>query len=118
MALQTVYNTNHQVGQLDLLTAMVAADAGLTDWWVNTGNELVVINNAGGSGITVTENLGTNASVDGLTPTARTKSIAAGKWAILGPYPPTIYNNTANSFMTLGWSAVTSVKLLVFIKNS
>lgn len=117
MALQTIYNTNHQNGLLDIVNQMTAADAGLTDTWNNTGNELVIIFNGGGGSITVTDTLPASATLDGIAPTARTHSIAAGKYALLGPYPPAIYNS-ATGLMTLTWSAVTSVKLLVFLKAS
>jgi hypothetical protein len=119
MALQTISIVNHAAGLMDIMATAVAADVALSDWWVNTGNELIFVNNAGATSITVTDTIpGSYNPPDGLSTTPRTHTIAAGKFSFLGPYPTQIYNAGSTNFMTLTWSAVASVKLLVFIKGA
>lgn len=117
MALQAITTVNHAAGVPDIVAVMSNADVGLTDWWVNSGNEQVIVFNGGGAPITVTDTLPSSFQPDGLTVTARTHSIGAGKYAFLGPYPTGIYNSPSQ-LMTLTWSAVASVKLLVFLRGS
>ncbi len=117
MATLTVTTENHGTGILDLVATAVAVDVAGSDKFPNTGNELVFVNNGGGVSLTVTENYGTGGTIDGQTLPNKTKVIAAGKSALLGPYPPGLYND-ANGFMNLGWSATTSIKVLPFMKGS
>ncbi len=93
-------------------TAGQAANASKTDVWVGTGKELLIVNNAAGSPITVTLNFGPGATIDGQTPTSRTVSVAAGATTIIGPFPPNLYNDATGN-VSVTYSAVTSVTVLV-----
>lgn len=113
MALQTINPTGRSM--LDLSAAAVAADAGLSDWWIGNGQEMVYVENGGGSPINLTLTWGTGGGlIDGQAAAARVLALAAGKRVILGPFPLALFQNTTNSRITLTWSAITSVKLYVF----
>jgi hypothetical protein len=98
---------------INLTTLAVVADAGLTDTWANTGSQLVAVINGGGAPITVTENYGAGAKFDGTSPASPTYSVPAGQTCILGPFR-TDYFNTAAGTASISYSAVTSVKIMVF----
>lgn len=110
MAVLTVANAVRSSNGVDL--AGVAA-AGGGDTFVNTGAEVVVIRNGGGSPITLT--VATPVTVDGLAVTDLTASIAAGATRAIGPFPPGWYNDTAVSggSVSLSYSGVTSVTVAV-----
>ena len=112
MAVQTIQVENHQTG-LSFTNLAVAADAGLTEKWAGSGAEMLMINNGGGSAITLTENYGPGGTVDGQALPNRTFSVPAGATVVRGPYPPSLFNDSTGN-MNIGWSAVTSVKLMVF----
>lgn len=113
MALQTV-TTISRSGILDLDSTAVAADAGLTDWWVGTGNEFLYVNNGSGGNLTVTlQYNGPAGTVDGQAVANRTVVIATGKRAIIGPFPVDKYVSQSTTFVTVGWSTVSSVKVAV-----
>ena len=78
------------------------------DAFVNTGKEIVVVNNGSGAPITVTLKFGTNGKVDGQAATERTVTVAAGAVKAIGPFPTAAYND-ANSRVTVVCSAVTTV---------
>jgi hypothetical protein len=112
MATLTPVATNRTPG-INLATAAQAASSG-GDNFANTGKELFYITNGGISAMTVTELLSPLAMIDGLPPQAsRVLTINAGVSLILGPYPTGPYND-ANGFMNFTYSAVSSVKILVF----
>jgi hypothetical protein len=117
MATLTVTTQNHGTGIMDLVATAVAVDVGGSDKYPNTGNEMVIVNNGSGGALTVTENYGVGGTIDGQVLPNKTKIVAAGKVALLGPYPPGLYND-ANGFMTLSWSATTTIKVLPFVKGS
>ena|SRR5579859_7392119 len=112
MALQTV-TVLSRTGIADLVASAVAADVGLSDSWPNTGKEMVFVNNGGGSPITVTLTLGDGGKVDGQVPAAKTVTVNAGKSALIGPFPPSIYNVVSTGNASIAYSGVTSVKVLV-----
>lgn len=87
--------------------------AGSGDTFVNTGNEVVVVKNGGGSPITVTVPI--VATVDGQAVTDLTATVAAGATQLIGPFPPGIYNDTkvAGGNAALEYSGVTSVTVAV-----
>lgn len=116
MATQTVTTLNHVTG-ISLTDLGVAADAALSDRWVNTGNELLWISNGGGSPITLTLSYGVGGTIDGKVLPVYTFSITNGKQYLMGPFPVGLYNDS-NGFMNISYSAVTSVKILVFIKGT
>jgi len=114
MATLTVTTINHATGVLDLVASATAADAALSDKWTGTGKEMLFVNNAGGSPCVVTETYGVGGTVDGVALVSRTKSVASGKSAILGPYPTGLFND-ANSFMNVSYNQVATVKVLPFV---
>lgn len=113
MANQTITQIS-RAGATDLDALAVAADAGLTDWWTGTGNEFLYVNNGGGSPITLTlQYNGPGGTIDGVALSNRTVSVGAGKRAIVGPFPGNLYTSQSTGRVTVGWSAVTSVKVAV-----
>ena len=89
------------------------AAAGGGDVFPNTGQEILIIKNGGGSAVTLT--VVTAATVDGLAVADLTASIGAGETRALGPFPPSIYNDTLvnGGNVSLTYSAVTSVTVAV-----
>lgn len=110
MAVQTVQTVNRSGLQLD--TVAVAADAALSDKWIGTGSEFLYINNGGASSLTVTFPI--QQTVDGQTVTSRTMTVAAGKHALVGPFPTGVFND-ANGYVNVQWSEVSSVTIAVLI---
>ena len=101
---------------LDLNANAVAATGG-GDSWLNTGSQMLYINNGSGSICTVTLVFGVGGVVDGLTPTARTVGVPIGHAAIIGPFPPTAYND-ANGLANVHYSGVSSVTVAAFQPGS
>jgi len=93
----------------DHTTNAVSAASGGNNW-ANTGNEVLVVTNGSGSTIAVTET--TPALTDGQAVTAKTVSVLAGKTAMIGPFPPSVYNDGSN-LAGVTYSAVTSVTVSV-----
>lgn len=110
MAVLTVATAVRSSNGVDL--AGVAA-AGGGDTFVNNGQEVLVIRNAGGSPITLT--VATPALIDGLAVSDLTASIGAGATRMVGPFPPAWYNDTglAGGSVALTYSGVTSVTVAV-----
>lgn len=90
-----------------------AAAAGGGDKFVNTGNELLYIKNGGGGSITLTLDAQT---INGLTITDPTVTVAAGVEKIIGPFDPRYFTDSSG-FLNLSYSAVTSVTVAVIQKN-
>jgi hypothetical protein len=107
MATLTVQSTS----RAGLDVAGTAADAA-GDEWANTGVEMILIKNGGGSGITVT--LDFKATPDGATVTDPTVSIGAGATKVIGPFPPAYYNDTSTGRAKATCSGVTSVTIVAF----
>lgn len=110
MATLTV-STLTRSGVIDLVATAVAADAALTDKFLNYGKEFLYVHNAGGSPCVVTLNFGPGATVDAVAPTNKTVTIAAGKDGMIGPFPTNFYND-ANGYMNVHYDQVASVKVL------
>lgn len=91
---------------LDIAPAAVNNTDG--NFFSNTGSEkLVVVNGSGGS-LTVTVALPSSyRSLDGLA-TAKTHVVLNSKTAVIGPFPPDMYNQT-NGVVNVDWSTGTSV---------
>jgi hypothetical protein len=117
MAVQTVVQTSR--AGIDLAALAIAADAGLTEKWPGTGNELLYVKNGGGGSINLTLvfNTATLLGIDGLGQTSRIVAIAAGKQMIFGPFPVNLFGDVAGN-INITWSAVTTVTLLVFTKGA
>ncbi len=101
----TVSNTSR--AGLDLADDVAAGVDG--NKWLNTGTELLYVNNASGGSITLT--FTPTATVDGQAVTARTVAVGAGKQMLIGPFPVGVYND-ANGYATVTYSAVTTLTVL------
>lgn len=114
MAALTTVNATRATNGVDL-TGVAAAAGG--DTFTNTGQEVFVVKNGGGSPITVT--FVTPVTVDvpggGLAVADLAVTVAAGAQRLVGPFPPPIYNdsliNPGNVSVT--YSAVTTVTVNV-----
>lgn len=95
---------------LNLETLDVAA-AGGGDDFVNTGNEALYFNNTDVASRTVT--LVTAATVDGLAVADRAVVVPALSRMLIGPFPTDIYNNPADSKLSMTYSAVTNLTVAV-----
>jgi len=72
----------------DLATTINSAN---TYYFRNNGKMLLHVDNATGSTVTIT--FETPNTVDGLAITDKTATLATGKAAVFGPFPPGVYNN-------------------------
>jgi hypothetical protein len=79
------------------------------DEWLNTGREFIEIKNGSGGDITVT--LDIKGTVDGLTITDRTVSVAAGATKAIGPFPVGMYNDSNTGRAKATCSAVSSITI-------
>jgi hypothetical protein len=107
MATLTVVPAKRSGNGVDL--AGVAA-AGGGDVFPNTGAEVLIIKNGGGSPITLT--VVTPVTVDGLAVADLTASVGAGATSLIGPFPIGTYSD-GSSNVSLTYSAVTSVVVSV-----
>jgi hypothetical protein len=94
----------------DFTTASQAATGG-GDFWAGTGAEWLVVNNGGGSPITVT--LVHQGTIDGQSLTNLTVSVTNAHTEIIGPFPVGLYNDGSGN-VNVTYSAVTSVKVAVY----
>jgi hypothetical protein len=110
MATLTVLQSRRSSNGQDLVGV---AAAGGGDVFPNTGKEIVVIKNGGGSPVTLTAV--TQATLDGLAVTDLTASIGAGETRAVGPFPAGVYSigGVAGGNVSLTYSGVTSVTVAV-----
>lgn len=111
MAVQAVQTLNHTAG-LNLTSLAVAADGALSDKWTNTGVEMVYVQ-VGSTGITLTLTYGTGGTIDGKVLPNYTFVLATTTNYMFGPFPTGLYND-GNGQVTISYTAVTNVKILVF----
>jgi hypothetical protein len=104
MAALSTVNTNNRAGNV---LAMAAA-AGGGDTFVNTGREHLIITNGSGAPITVT--FVVPKTIDGLTVSNKTMSVAAGATRVVGPFPVDTYSD-ANGNVSLTYSGVTTLTI-------
>lgn len=97
---------------IDLTATAVAADGGGSDKFPNTGKEFLYISN--GSGSSYTASFPIQAPTDGQTVPPKTVTIAAGHAALIGPFPPGLYND-AQKNVVVNHSAETTIKVLALI---
>lgn len=97
------------------ITPSYAACAGGGDDFPNTGQEFIHVKNGSGAPITVT--IVTPATVDALAVADRTKAVAAGEEAMIGPFPTGTYNDGTGK-VGLTYSGVTSLTIGVFKRGS
>lgn len=101
LTVTTVTRAGHDV-------AGVAATAGAGgDEFANTGQEFLEVKNGSGAPITVT--LDIKSTVDGAAVTDPTVTVAAGVTKIIGPFPPSIYNDSGTGRAKVTYSDVTTV---------
>ncbi len=74
----------------------------------NNGRLFIYVTNGGGGTSVVT--IATPGTVDGLAVADRTVSIGTGEDAMIGPFPPHIYNN-ANGEIDVSFDVITSVTI-------
>lgn len=103
-------------GILDLDAAAVAVDASNGNQFANDGRTRLYVKNGSGSPLTVTYNIpSTIRSLSGAITTI-TKTVAAGKVAVLGPFNPALFNQTTG-YVQVSWSAGTTITALAFNEN-
>ena len=107
MATLTVQTTDRSANGFRLGSDLVAADAGLADEFANTGKELLVVKNAGGSPCVI--DLVTPGTVDGEAIPDKQVTVAAGDEAIYGPFPRSWYTNSGTKMMNITYDQVSSV---------
>lgn len=101
-------NTAARFGGSILDIAAAAADNSNGNTFTNTGVEKLIVSNASGGSLTVTVAIPSSArSLDGLA-TAKTHVVLNNKTAIIGPFPPDMYNQTTG-VVNVDWSTGTSV---------
>ena len=110
MATLTVQETDRVTG-LNITDNDVAADAG-GDEFANTGLEMLYISNGDASAMTLT--LVMPSSCDGVDPVDPTITVPAGEDMLVGPFPPDAFNDPSPGRMSITYSSVTSLLVMVF----
>lgn len=85
---------------------LTGAAVAASDTFANTGRELLVVTNGDASSKTVT--IDYKLTADGQTVTDRVVTVPAGETWVIGPFPPSMYND-AGGLVTVTYSATTSV---------
>ncbi len=88
---------------------MASADTN-GDSWANTGSEALLVENASGAAVTLT--FTTTATVDGLPVQDLQVVVPNGETHLLGPFPPSVYNDPDGNAQ-VSYSAATGVKVAV-----
>lgn len=101
------------ISRTGITRTLVAASVGGDALVGNTGNQFVEFANASVASITVTIVFASTATVDGQAATNRTVAIGAGVTKIIGPFPPTDYNDT-NGKVQFTYSGVTTFTVAAF----
>jgi hypothetical protein len=79
--------------------------------FINNGRIIAIVSNTNGSGLTVTMVIGK--TINGVTPTAPTCTVAATTGvSVLGPFPPGTWNDSSG-YMKLDFSATTGAKCVL-----
>lgn len=99
--------TVQQIDRDGVTPTLVAADVG-GDKFTNTGSEFIFVRNGSGAPIIVTLDIRT--TVDAQVVTDRAVSVPAGGDKLIGPIPPTVYNDASND-VDLTYSAVGSLTI-------
>lgn len=109
MALLAVNNFSRNPPGIATVAGGTPASVG-GDEWVNSGAELFVLGNASGAPVTVT--FITPPNIDNLALADLQMTVPAGQAWIIGPFPPTYYNNGPGR-VQVTYSAVASVTVKV-----
>jgi hypothetical protein len=88
--------------------AVAAVDQPNGNSFANTGLEKVIVVNGSGGSLTVTVAIPANQRSLGGLATSKTYSVSNSKTAILGPFDPSIFNQTTG-VVNIDWSTGTSV---------
>ena len=92
-------------GLLENPTALGATDTGFN--FVNDGSTLLLVENGSGSAVTVTLDAQTYGGLSLVDPTV---SIAAGATKIIGPFKPSLFNDSNGKVTATISTAATTVK--------
>jgi hypothetical protein len=84
--------------------------AAVADYFANSGKQMLYAKNGDASSKTIT--IATQQTVDGLAVEDLTVTIPAGETRLIGPFPPSVYND-GDGRVQLSYSAVTSVMVAV-----
>jgi hypothetical protein len=95
-----------------VVKSLSAVDAANGNQFANTGNCYLWVANGSGSQLTVTV-LQSGQTLDGVSTAGKTLTVAAGSEAIMGPWPPGVYND-GSGYVTVNWSSGTSITAMVF----
>lgn len=101
MAVLTVQEIDRSTGIVPAYAAVAASDS-----FANDGRTYLHVKNGSAGSLTVTITLAQ--TVDGQTPAAKTFTVAAGVERVIGPFPPTVYND-ANGRVVVAYSATTTI---------
>ena len=108
MSIRTVNKIDRVTG-VTWVTSALADSTG--DSWLNTGKEFVLI---GTAGTNVTVRATPVATLDGLTASPHSYAITTPNGLLIGPFPPSLYND-ANGYAKVTYAATpTNVTIKVF----
>lgn len=102
------------ISRAGVVQTMASASVGGDALANNVGTQYLIYTNGSGSSITVTMAFASTATVDGQSATNRTVAIGAGVTKLIGPFPPTDYNDPATGNVLLTYSGVTSLTVAAF----
>lgn len=101
------------ISRAGALVSLVAAAGGGDAIVGNAGKTYLHVKNGGGSSITVTLPFNSTAVVDGQAATSKTVTVANGTEKVIGPFPPSLYNDV-NGKVQVTYSGVTTVTVGAF----
>lgn len=116
---QTVLAAASQISIVPTLVAGATPDAVNGNAFANNGRQQLWVKNgdSGSHTMTVVAYPISGTSPEGLTVTNLAVVIAAGTEIMIGPFPPSVFNNSAAQ-VSLTWDASTSMKVQVFQTSS
>ena len=88
-------------------TTVAATTAAAPDWFVNTGREVLHVQELGSGGTLALVRTG---QVDGQTPADRAIVVAAGQTVIVGPFPTQWYSSSVSLYKSAGGIKVAVVR--------
>ena len=98
---------------IETLTNVPGASAdGAGDSFINTGDELLLVEHTDDQGSDVDLTFEVNRQVEGLDVPDRTLTIGAGERALIGPFSTQIYND-ADGKVQISYSAATNINVAV-----
>ena len=88
-----VVNLSRSKQLLGALGTEVAGDATNDHYFINDGRTFLIARNSGVTTRTLEAVIAQ--TVDGVTPAVKSYSILSGEHAVLGPFPPSVYNDAS-----------------------